>query len=102
MAQIDTFKTRTKLTVGGIPYDTFSLKTLATQFPSIEKLPFSLKVLLENLLRFEDGRVVKKEHVEALTKWTPKAWRIWSARLRIRALCATMYRKPLWTEKQRL
>jgi aconitate hydratase len=73
MAQIDTFKTRTKLTVGGIPYDTFSLKALAKQFPSIERLPFSLKVLLENLLRFEDGRVVKKEHVEALTKWNPKA-----------------------------
>jgi aconitate hydratase len=73
MAQIDTFKTRTKLTVGGIPYDTFSLKTLAKQFPSVETLPFSLKVLLENLLRFEDGRVVKKEHVEALTRWNPKA-----------------------------
>ncbi|MBL8939495.1 MAG: aconitate hydratase, partial [Archangium sp.] len=73
MAQIDTFKTRTKLTVGGVPYDTFSLKLLAKQFPSIEKLPFSLKVLLENLLRTEDGRVVKSDHVEALTKWNPKA-----------------------------
>ncbi|MBE2254487.1 MAG: aconitate hydratase AcnA [Myxococcus sp.] len=73
MAQIDSFKTRSKLTVGGIPYDTFSLKALAKQYPSVEKLPFSLKVLLENLLRFEDGRVVKKEHVEALTKWDPKA-----------------------------
>jgi aconitate hydratase len=73
MAQIDTFKTRTKLPVGGIPYDIFSLKALEQQFPSVAKLPFSLKVLLENLLRFEDGRVVKKEHVEALVKWDPKA-----------------------------
>ncbi|GMU62091.1 MAG: aconitate hydratase [Myxococcaceae bacterium] len=73
MAQIDTFKTRTKLTVGGVPYDVFSLKALGKQFPSVDELPLSLKVLLENLLRFEDGRVVKKEHVEALAKWSPKA-----------------------------
>jgi aconitate hydratase len=73
MAQIDTFKTRTKLPVGGIPYDIFSLKTLAAQFANVSKLPFSLKVLLENLLRTEDGRVVKKEHVEALVNWNPKS-----------------------------
>ena len=73
MAQIDTFKTRTKLPVGGIPYDIFSLKTLQAQFASVAKLPFSLRVLLENLLRFEDGRVVKKEHVDALVNWNPKA-----------------------------
>ena len=73
MAQIDTFKTRTKLPVGGVPYDIFSLKTLqATVRPRWPKLPFSLKVLLENLLRYEDGRVVKKEHVEALVNWNPK------------------------------
>jgi len=72
MAQLDSFKTRTKLTVGGVPYDIFSLKTLSKQLPRLEKLPFSLKVLLENLLRSEDGRVVKKELVEALTNWDPK------------------------------
>ena len=72
MAQIDTFKTRTRLPVGGVPYDIFSLKTLQAQFPQVGKLPFSLKVLLENLLRFEDGRVVKKEHVDALVNWNPK------------------------------
>jgi aconitate hydratase len=73
MAQIDTFKTRTKLTVGGLPFDLFSLKALAKQYPQLEKLPHSLKVLLENLLRYEDGRVVKKDHVEALVNWKPKA-----------------------------
>ncbi|HEY1086317.1 MAG TPA: aconitate hydratase AcnA, partial [Archangium sp.] len=73
MAQIDSFKTRTKLPVGGVPYDIFSLKTLAAQHAAVSKLPFSLKVLLENLLRFEDGRVVKKEHVEALVNWNPKS-----------------------------
>jgi aconitate hydratase len=73
MAPIDTFKTRSKLDVGGLSYDIFSLAALAKQFPAVERLPFSLKVLLENLLRFEDGRVVKREHVEALVKWNPKA-----------------------------
>ncbi|MBL9039479.1 MAG: aconitate hydratase, partial [Archangium sp.] len=69
----DSFKTRTKLTVGGVPHDIFSLKTLAAQHPVVDTLPFSLKVLLENLLRLEDGRVVKKEHVEAVMKWNPTA-----------------------------
>jgi aconitate hydratase len=73
MAQIDSFKTRSKLPVGGVPYDIFSLKTLKAQFPQVDKLPFSLKVLLENLLRTEDGRVVKKEHVEAIVNWNPKS-----------------------------
>ena len=71
--QIDSFKTRTKLPVGKVPYDIFSLKTLAKQYPAIATLPFSIKVLLENLLRLEDGRVVKKDHVEAVLKWDPKA-----------------------------
>jgi aconitate hydratase len=73
MAQIDSFKTRTKLTVGNIPYDIFSLAHLQKVYPQIERLPLSLKVLLENLLRCEDGRVVKKEHIEALVNWNPKA-----------------------------
>ncbi len=72
MAQIDSFKTRTTLTVGGLPYALFSLKGLAKQFPQLKQLPHSLKVLLENLLRFEDGRVVKREHIEALVNWNPK------------------------------
>ena len=73
MAQIDSFKTRTKLPVGGIPYDIFSLKTLQAQFAAVARLPFSLKVLLENLLRYEDGRVVKKDHVDALVNWNPRS-----------------------------
>ncbi|MCA3012388.1 MAG: aconitate hydratase AcnA, partial [Myxococcaceae bacterium] len=72
MAQTDSFQTRTTLTVGGVPHPVFSLAKLAEQFPSVSTLPFSLKVLLENLLRFEDGRVVRKEHVEAVTRWNPK------------------------------
>ncbi len=72
MAQLDSFKTRKKLNVGGVPYDIFSLAELAKQRPEVTKLPFSLKVLLENLLRYEDGRVVKKELVDALLKGTPE------------------------------
>jgi aconitate hydratase len=41
-------------------------------FPSLARLPFSLKILLENLLRFEDGRVVRGEDVEALARWTKR------------------------------
>ncbi|MBS1152154.1 MAG: aconitate hydratase, partial [Myxococcaceae bacterium] len=71
--QLDSFKTRTKLAVGGVPWDVFSLGALTRQFPQIAKLPFSLKVLLENLLRHEDGRVVSKGLIEKLVNWDPKA-----------------------------
>ncbi len=71
--QLDSFKTRTKLNVGKVPWDVFSIGALAKQFPQVSKLPFSLKVLLENLLRFEDGRVVSKALVEKLVNWDPKA-----------------------------
>src|SRR5262245_26042809 len=73
MPQLDSFKTRKKLNVGGIPYDIFSLGELAKTHAQVAKLPFSLRVLLENLLRFEDGRVVKTEHVESLLAYDPKA-----------------------------
>ncbi|MFZ5472138.1 MAG: aconitate hydratase AcnA [Myxococcota bacterium] len=46
---------------------------LDTKNPKVASLPFSLKVLLENLLRHEDGRVVRKEHVAALLDWNPQA-----------------------------
>jgi aconitate hydratase len=71
--QLDSFKVRSKLDVGGVPWDVFSLGALAKQFPQVAQLPFSLKVLLENLLRHEDGRVVSKALIEKLVKWDPKA-----------------------------
>jgi len=73
MAQIDTFKTRSKLTVGASSFDIFSLAALRKQHPRVAELPHSMKVLLENLLRWEDGRVVRKEHIEAVLEWDPKA-----------------------------
>ena len=52
----DTLKTRKTLSVDGKQYDYFSLKDAAAQLGDISKLPFTLKVLLENLIRFEDDR----------------------------------------------
>ena len=70
MASLDSFKCRKKLTVGAKTYHYFSLKTAEKNgLAGIGKLPFSMKVLLENLLRFEDGRSVKKEDIEAVAKW---------------------------------
>jgi aconitate hydratase len=65
----DTLKTRKTLTVGGQSYDYFSLKAAAAQIGDISKLPYTLKVLLENLLRFEDGRSVKTDDVKAVQAW---------------------------------
>jgi aconitate hydratase len=67
----DSFKARTTLKVGAQQYDILSLAALKSH--NVERLPFSLKVLLENLLRFEDGVNVTKDDIEALLKWEPKA-----------------------------
>jgi aconitate hydratase len=67
----DSFKTRTTLASGGKSYEIFNLAALTGY--DVDRLPFSLKVLLENLLRFEDGVNVTKNDVEALLKWDPKA-----------------------------
>ncbi|HYR55652.1 MAG TPA: hypothetical protein VEM39_06010, partial [Myxococcaceae bacterium] len=69
----DSFATKGRLAVGSAEYEIFQLRKLAKAHPSVERLPFSLKVLLENLLRNEDGRVVKREHIEALVDWNPTA-----------------------------
>lgn len=69
----DSFKTKTTLSAGGATVSYFSIETLAKEHPEVRTLPYSLKVLLENLLRHEDGRVVEKEDVLALAKWDPKA-----------------------------
>src|SRR5215475_2397125 len=69
----DSFKTRGSLQVGGKTYEVFSLDVLAKSHPAVRQLPVSLRVLLENLLRHEDGRVVKREHVEKMLAWNPKA-----------------------------
>ena len=65
----DSFQTRQTLTVDGKDYDYFSLEAASEKIGDISRLPFTLKVLLENLLRNEDGRSVKEEHVKALHGW---------------------------------
>ncbi|HPQ51214.1 MAG TPA: aconitase family protein, partial [Alphaproteobacteria bacterium] len=65
----DTLQTRKTLTIEGKTYDYFSLKEAQVKIGDLSKLPFSLKVLFENLLRFEDGRSVQVEHIESLKEW---------------------------------
>lgn len=69
----DSFSTRTSLEVHGKRYEYYSLPKLGERF-DIGHLPYSMKILLENLLRHEDGGVtVGKDHIEAVAKWDPKA-----------------------------
>jgi aconitate hydratase len=66
----DTLKTRRTLTVGSKRYDYFSLEAAAKAgLGDIVRLPYSLKVLLENLLRWEDGRTVKTDDIKAMAGW---------------------------------
>jgi len=69
-ASLDSFKCRRTLEAGGKAYAYYDLK-LAEQngLAGIGALPFSLKVLLENLLRHEDGRTVTREDIEAMAEW---------------------------------
>ena len=69
----DKLNTRKTLTVDGQNYDYFSLAEAAKQIGDISRLPYSLKILLENLLRFEDERSVNVEDVKALKAWLENA-----------------------------
>ena len=70
MSHIDSFKCRKTLTVGGKDYVYYSLTEAEKNgLEGVSQLPFSMKVLLENLLRFEDDRSVMKSDIEAVAKW---------------------------------
>ncbi len=69
----DSFSTKGRLTVRGAEYAISDLSVLAKKHPKLKKLPFSIKILLENLLRHEDGRVVTREEIEAAIAWDPQA-----------------------------
>ena len=69
MASLNSFNTRTRLSVGGQNYQIFSLPALEQRFAGVARLPYSLKILLENLLRREDRRFVDPEDIEALAGW---------------------------------
>ena len=65
----DTLQVRRTLTVGDLAYDYFSIPEAEKTLGDLSRLPFSLRVLLENLLRFEDGRSVTVEHLKAMRAW---------------------------------
>ena len=69
MSTVNSFGAQSTLTVGSTDYEIFRIDTV----PGFDKLPFSLKVLLENLLRTEDGANVTKAQIEALGSWDAAA-----------------------------
>jgi aconitate hydratase len=69
----DTFENQSTMTVGGHSYTLYCLSAVAKVYPAADRLPYSLKILLENLLRTEDGRVVKASDIAALANWKPAA-----------------------------
>ncbi|MEY4513392.1 MAG: hypothetical protein RLZZ450_5514, partial [Pseudomonadota bacterium] len=71
---IDSFKSRATLTIGGRSVDIFRLDALTkAKIGDVETLPYSIRVLLENLLRYEDDKTVKRADIEAVANWDPKA-----------------------------
>ena len=69
----DTFQSRSTLTSGSSTVHLFRLQALADQGTDLTKLPFSLRILLENLLRHEDGRTVTADDIRFLAAWDAKA-----------------------------
>jgi aconitate hydratase A / 2-methylisocitrate dehydratase len=69
----DPFGARSALNVGGRSYRIARLAALERSGLELRRLPFSLKVLLENLLRRVDGKIVRAEDVEAVARWNPAA-----------------------------
>ena len=73
-AKKNSFGTRTPLRAGNDSYEIYRLSVLErTGIGNISRLPYSLKVLLENLLRHEDGQFVFPEDIHALAGWDPSS-----------------------------
>ena len=72
MSSSDSFGARSTLAVGGRSYEIFRLDSLADRF-DVARLPYSIKVLLENVLRLEDGVSVSREAIEAIAGWDAAA-----------------------------
>jgi aconitate hydratase len=66
---VNSFGARDTLEVGDQSYQIYRLDAV----PNVDKLPYSLKVLAENLLRNEDGKNITKQHIDAIANWDPKA-----------------------------
>ncbi|MCS6888666.1 MAG: aconitate hydratase AcnA [Chloroflexus sp.] len=69
----NSFGARSTLTVGGRTYEIYRLDALANHGVNLARLPYSLRILLENLLRYEDGRTVTADDIMALANWQPQA-----------------------------
>jgi aconitate hydratase len=72
MSTSNSFGTRARLAVGERSYEIFRLAALEQRGFALARLPYSLRILLENLLRLEDGRTVRAEEIERLARWDPK------------------------------
>src|SRR5580692_5993920 len=74
MANQNSFGAAGKLTAGGHTYDIFRLAALEKAgLAKLDRIPYSIKILLENLLRFEDGSTVKRSDIEYVAAWDPSA-----------------------------
>ncbi|MBE0595750.1 MAG: aconitate hydratase, partial [Desulfuromonadales bacterium] len=69
----DSFNTRSTLSAGGRSYEIFRLPVLQAAGYEVERLPYSLRILLENLLRHEDGITVTADDIRALAGWQPES-----------------------------
>ena len=74
MPTLNSFNTRTQITVDGQPVEIYSLPALEKAgFPGVARLPYSMKILLENLLRREDNAFVKADDIRAVAQWNATA-----------------------------
>ncbi len=69
---MDSFKSRSQLKAGSKAYSIWRLDSLQKSGFDISRVPFSIRILLENLLRTEDGKAVRREDIEALARWSAK------------------------------
>src|SRR6185436_14618633 len=74
MPTVNSFGTRTTIRAGGRDVEIYSLPALEKAgFPGVSRLPYSMKILLENLLRRQDNAFVKADDIRALAGWNPTA-----------------------------
>src|SRR6188472_3272463 len=73
MSSVDSFGAKSTLDVDGKSYEIYRLDAVTGEGLDVASLPYSLKVLLENLLRTEDGSNITADHIKALAGWDPAA-----------------------------
>src|ERR1700758_5106162 len=73
MTSLNSFGAAGQLTAGGRTYEIFRLAALEKAGVNLSRIPYSIKILLENLLRSEDGTTVKKSDIEYVANWDPAA-----------------------------